>query len=154
MRPSLPTSRRAPLPPPQPYNGDASFLAPPTENTKVLGKIVDDLCHLELEKVGSGHSPRMRMHAPNRMRMRAPGSGMQSLGSVHAAVAPLACHSPAMHSACRAAADSIPCPFQTLLGRRAGCGPQHPLLHHRLWPRLHRQVSARPVLPAACVRRT
>ena len=34
-----------------PYEGDASFLAPPTENTQALRRIVDDLCHQELEKV-------------------------------------------------------------------------------------------------------
>ncbi|GBG00498.1 formate acetyltransferase [Raphidocelis subcapitata] len=36
----------------KPYYGDASFLAGPTEATKVLRAKVDDLCHAELEKGG------------------------------------------------------------------------------------------------------
>jgi hypothetical protein len=35
----------------KPYDGDASFLAGPTPATQALRKEVDDLCHLELEKV-------------------------------------------------------------------------------------------------------
>jgi hypothetical protein len=33
------------------YDGDASFLAPPTPATRALAALVDDLCHRELEKV-------------------------------------------------------------------------------------------------------
>jgi len=35
-----------------PYEGDASFLAGPTANTRALQAQVEDLCHLELEKGG------------------------------------------------------------------------------------------------------
>ena len=48
-----------------PYDGDASFLAAPTEKTQVLLKKVDDLCHEELEKV-CGSAPRgggLNLHA-------------------------------------------------------------------------------------------